>query len=195
MPYLQIPVKRQTPGSGEEAGNIRIPCEIIRSQRRTVSLQIDRDGRVILRIPRRFPESEALRIAVSHADWILGKLEARKEESRLPELGREEAAERAKALRPVLEERVRYFAERMGVTYGRITIRSQKTRWGSCSAAGNLNFNVHLSDLEPDLMDYVIVHELAHRLEMNHSPAFWAQVARVLPDCEERRRRLRRIHL
>ena len=134
-------------------------------------------------------------MAASHGDWILRKLEARKEESRLPELTREEVLRKASALRPVLEERVRFFAAQMGVSYGRITIRNQKTRWGSCSAAGNLNFNVHIADLEPGLMDYVIVHELAHRIEMNHSPSFWAKVAEILPDYEERRRLLRRIHI
>ena len=77
----------------------------------------------------------------------------------------------------VIPERVRFYAPVVGVTYGRITIRNQRTRWGSCSAKGNLNFNCLLMKAPPEVLDYVVVHELCHRLEMNHSPRFWAQAA------------------
>ena len=79
----------------------------------------------------------------------------------------------------------------MGVDYGRITIREQKTRWGSCSSKGNLNFNWKLVLLAPELLDYVVVHELAHRREMNHSKNFWKIVEAELSDYRERRRRLK----
>ena len=87
--------------------------------------------------------------------------------------------------------RVEYFAPLVGVTYNRIFIKEQKTRWGSCSSLGNLNFNWKLILLDEELLDYVVVHELAHRKQMNHSPTFWVEVERVLPDYRERRRRLR----
>ena len=87
--------------------------------------------------------------------------------------------------------RVEYFAPLVGVTYNRIFIKEQKTRWGSCSSLGNLNFNWKLILLNEELLDYVVVHELAHRKQMNHSPTFWAEVERVLPDYRERRRRLK----
>ena len=91
----------------------------------------------------------------------------------------EELAQKAAATIP---ERVRYYAEKLNVTYGRITIRNQKTRWGSCSAKGNLNFNCLLMLAPPEVLDYVVVHELCHRMEMNHSKRFWSLVGTVLPD-------------
>ena len=82
----------------------------------------------------------------------------------------------------VIPDRVRHFAPKVGVTVRRITIRNQTTRWGSCSAAGNLNFNCLLMLTPPEVIDSVVVHELCHLLQMNHSPAFYAEVHRVYPD-------------
>lgn len=79
----------------------------------------------------------------------------------------------------------------MGVSYGRISIREQKTRWGSCSSQGNLNFNWRLIFAPENVLDYVVVHELAHRKEMNHSKAFYAIVESVLPDYRVSRKWLR----
>ena len=86
-----------------------------------------------------------------------------------------------KALR-VIPEKVRYYAEKLGVTYGRITIRNQKTRWGSCTAKGNLNFNCLLMAVPEEVLDSVVVHELCHRLHMDHSKAFYEDVYRVFPE-------------
>ena len=91
----------------------------------------------------------------------------------------------------LLLKKCRYFAERMGVSYGTVTVREQKTRWGSCSAKGNLNFNWKLALMPEEILDYLVVHELAHRVEMNHSPAFWAVVAEEIPDYKTRREWLR----
>ena len=85
----------------------------------------------------------------------------------------------------VIPTRVEYFANIMGVTYGNITIRNQKTRWGSCSSKGNLNFNCLLMLAPSEILDYVVVHELCHRKQMNHSKAFWLEVEKVLPDYKE----------
>ena len=70
-------------------------------------------------------------------------------------------------------------------------MRAQRTRWGSCSSSGNLNFNCLLALVPPAVLDYVVVHELCHRLEMNHSPRFWQEVGRVMPDYEEHKKWLR----
>ena len=90
-----------------------------------------------------------------------------------------------------LPEKVRFFAEKIGVSYGRITIRSQRTRWGSCSVKGNLNFNCLLMLCPEYVQDYVVIHELCHRKEMNHSAAFWAEVEKHCPDYRIRRKWLK----
>jgi predicted metal-dependent hydrolase len=93
-------------------------------------------------------------------------------------------AQQAKAHLP---KRVAYFAARIGVTYGRITIRNQTSRWGSCSDQGNLNFNCLLMLAPASVQDYVVVHELCHRKEMNHSARFWAEVEKIVPDYKVQR--------
>jgi hypothetical protein len=85
-------------------------------------------------------------------------------------------------IKQAFEERVAYHAQIMGITYGRISVRDQKTRWGSCSSKGNLNFNYRLYYMPQHLMDYVIIHELSHRRQMNHSKLFWAEVQKYCPD-------------
>lgn len=82
----------------------------------------------------------------------------------------------------IIPSRAAYFAQLVGVTYGRITIRNQKSRWESCSGNGNLNFNCLLMLVPTEVLDYVIVHELCHRKEVNHSQKFWAEVENILPD-------------
>ena len=79
----------------------------------------------------------------------------------------------------------------MGDSYGSITVREQKTRWGSCSAKGNLNFNWKLVLMPEEILEYVVVHELAHRLQMNHSTEFWDEVEKILPDYRKRRQWLK----
>ena len=93
--------------------------------------------------------------------------------------------------REIFTRQVCFYADRMNVSYGRISIREQKTRWGSCSSAGNLNFNWRLIFAPPAVLDYVVVHELAHRKEMNHSAAFYAIVEQVLPDYRSSQKWLR----
>ena len=172
----------------------RIPYELVRSARKTMAISVREDGMVMLRLPYRVSEAEALRFASAHEEWILRQYRKMMErKAAKPVYSPEEIRVYKEKLRPVLLHRVDSYAQRMGVTYGRITIRDQRTRWGSCSGKGNLNFNWRLAVLPEELRDYVIVHELAHRLEMNHSPWFWARVEEVLPDYKERRRRLKEL--
>jgi predicted metal-dependent hydrolase len=95
------------------------------------------------------------------------------------------------AARTLIEERLAYFQKFYGVSWRRISIRNQKTRWGSCARNGNLSFNYRLLLLPAHLRDYVIVHELCHLIEFNHSPKFWALVNQVLPDSASLRHELK----
>ena len=91
----------------------------------------------------------------------------------------------------MIPDRVRHYADLIGVSYGRITIRNQKSKWGSCSAKGNLNFNCLLMLCPSEVLDYVVIHELCHRKEMNHSPKFWAEVEKYVPDHKTQRKWLK----
>jgi hypothetical protein len=104
------------------------------------------------------------------------------------------------AARRLVHERLihfsRYYVERGHVVpYKRVAIRNQRSRWGSCSKVGNLNFNYRLVHIRPELQDYIIVHELCHTKEFNHAPAFWALVALAVPDWRNLRGELRKIML
>ena len=101
------------------------------------------------------------------------------------------------ASRALVHERVKHFLlhynARHNITVGKIAIRNQKSRWGSCSKKGNLNFNYKLVFLSPEMRDYVIVHEICHAKEFNHGHGFWSLVAETVPDYKELRKRLRNV--
>lgn len=104
-----------------------------------------------------------------------------------------EKALRAEA-RAFLPRRLRYFADTYGFTYERIRYSSAGTRWGSCSSAGTISLNIWLMQLPPALRDYVLIHELCHTQQMNHSKDFWALVGTILPDYKDLRKQLKRFH-
>ena len=157
-----------------------IPYRLIRSARKTVAIRITPEGEVLLCCPNRMPKREAVAFLESKRRWIEDHL------ARLPEpqqkLTEQEVKALARQAAADLPPRVEAAAKRMGITYGRITVRSQRTRWGSCSAKGNLNFNCLLMLCPEEVREYVVIHELCHRLELNHSPRFWALVAEYCPD-------------
>ena len=165
---------------------------LVRSDRKTISIRLDADGTLIVRAPKRTSRSQIEQILEGHAGWIeKHRALLAKERASAIRITPEMRAEGIRRAREIFPVRAAYFADRLGVDFGTITIREQKTRWGSCSSAGNLNFNWKLVLLPPELLDYVVVHELAHRLEMNHSPRFWAIVGSVLPDYKRLRKRLK----
>ena len=168
---------------------------IIRSRRRSLSIEVDRSGSVIVRAPYRMPNSEIKAFILEKQDWIAEHVKEAirraAEAGEIEPLTRERLEELFEEAGSDIPVRVRKYAGIMGVSYGRITIRNQKTRWGSCSAKGNLNFNCLLMLAPEDVRDYVVIHELAHRKHMNHSGLFWQEVEAVMPDYREKRRWLK----
>ncbi len=160
--------------------------EIVRSNRKTLSLEIKPNGRVIARAPYRLKQSEIDKFIESKADWIekhLQKLQqAQERQANAEKLTADEIEELAEKALEYIPPRVEHYAKLIGVNYGRITIRNQHTKWGSCSSKGNLNFNCLLMLAPPEVIDSVVVHELCHRKKMNHSEHFYAEVLRVYPD-------------
>lgn len=162
-----------------------IKITIIRSDRKTLSLQI-KNGEVFARAPLRMKEKDIYSFADSKKDWIEKHLSLQESQrqllDKLDSFTPEQIREMAYKAQKIIPERVRFYANEIGVTYNRITIRCQRTRWGSCSSAGNLNFNCLLVLLPLEIIDSVVVHELCHRKHMNHSADFYAEIERVFPD-------------
>lgn len=157
---------------------------IIRSKRKTLGLEVGLNG-LIIRAPLRVTDREIEAFVQKHLGWIeakWNKIEETKKQDALPSLSMEEIKALADRAMQVIPERVKFYAPLVGVTYGSITIRNQRSRWGSCSSNGNLNFNCLLMLMPPEVIDSVVVHELCHRKEMNHSDRFYAEVLRVFPE-------------
>lgn len=158
---------------------------LIRSDRKTIGMQI-KDGKVIVRAPMRLSKRAIDKFVARHADWIEKHLTKASAGNSLPPLGEAEHKVLIQRAKQIIPARVAHYAPLIGVEYGRITIRTQKTRWGSCSSKGNLNFNCLLMLAPPQVLDSVVVHELCHRKHMNHSAAFYAEIERVMPDYKAR---------
>ena len=158
---------------------------LIRSKRRTLSLQIKGDE-LIVRAPKRVSKREIDDFVLRHEAWIdkqRSKIARRESElSAIPKLSEEELKKLAEQARAYIPSRVEYYATKIGLSYGGITLRCQKTRWGSCSAKKNLNFNILLMLTPPEAIDSVVVHELCHLKEMNHSDRFYKLVNAAYPD-------------
>ena len=168
-----------------------IPYTLIRSKRKTISIVIKPTGEVEVRCPTRCSKRQVDAFVMSKEDWIRKHLEAIEVRPQLPVLTAEQLIDLANTAAAVLPVKVRHFASEMGVSYGRITIRSQRTRWGSCSPKGNLNFNCLLMLAPEEVQDYVVIHELCHRKEMNHSPKFWTEVEKICPNYRVHRKWLK----
>lgn len=159
--------------------------QIIKSSRKTIAIEVTKEGSVVVRIPFHCPISTVNQFLERKKIWIDRKVRERKAKSRVtagPAFSSEEKDRFMEQAKKVFEEKALFYAHVMGVYYQRITVREQKTRWGSCSSKRNLNFNWRLLLAPEQVLDYVVIHELAHLIEMNHSSDFYAVVASVMPD-------------
>jgi predicted metal-dependent hydrolase len=161
---------------------------------RSMRLTIYPGGEFVVAVPQGMPESLIRQFLIRKSRWIIEKLAYFKTFSRvgLQKNSRQEYAKYKHAALALAKERIALFNKAYGYAFRGITIRNQKTRWGSCSRKGNLNFNYRIALLPPHLADYILLHELCHLGEFNHSRAFWNLMTRVIPDYRERRRELKR---
>ena len=167
--------------------------DLIRTSRKTIAIQITLDGDVTVRAPRDCEKAEIDDLIRDRREWIeekraeflAQKRECEKKQEQFPKITPESEREFRRLAKEKIPKRVALFAEQVGVDYGKITIKDTKSRWGSCSYQGNLNFCWRLILAPEEVLDYIVVHELCHRLEMNHSARFWAEVKRVLPEYEK----------
>ena len=175
-----------------------LPYTLIRSNRRSFSISISPDGQITVRVPIRATQKEISHLLIEKRIWIITKyLEVQEKQRNRPvsELTDTQRLALEKryiaAAKEYFPKRVAHFHQFTGGSYNRITIRDQKTRWGSCSARGTLSFNWRLMLAPPAILDYVVVHELCHLTHMNHSAAFWQKVESVYPDYRTARKWLK----
>lgn len=151
-----------------------------------MSIHIDSQMRVIVKVPVGTPNHVAENFLKEKKDWILKHLNKIDRQNQMAQemgaLSESDILAIKKRAKSVIPQRVEFYASRFGISYNKIFIRLQKSRWGSCSAEGNLNFNCLLVLMPPEILDSVVVHELCHRKYMNHSKAFYDEVFKMFPD-------------
>lgn len=160
--------------------------DVRRSKRKRAAIKITADMQIVVYVPLYVSDNEIEKMVISKSKWIdehMLKVQSTIDErSKLEKITFEQIKELADQAVEYIPKRVKYYAEKENFVYNKITIKNLVSRWGSCSTKGNLNFNCLLM-LTPDyVIDYVVVHELCHLREMNHSEKFWAEVEKIMPD-------------
>ena len=165
---------------------------IIRSKRRTLALQLMPDGRVLVRAPLRVSEDSISKFVQSHELWLARAKERQAaREEKYPEPTEEERKALIAKAKAVLPSRIAHFSALLGLSPTAVRITSAKTRFGSCSGKNSLSFSWRLMQYPDEAIDLVVAHELCHIAHHDHSPAFYALLASVLPDYKERMKLLR----
>lgn len=177
-------------------GELQIPYILIKSRRKSCSISVDMEKGVIVRIPVGFSQKQLGEFFQEKEEWITRyylkyketQEKINKKRGAMTSHQREALQKRYReAAKEYIPKRVEFYKQFVSGDYSRITIRDQKTRWGSCSASGTLSFSWRLMLAPPAILDYVVVHELCHFEHMNHSREFWQAVENILPDYKQRR--------
>ena len=169
-----------------------IEYELIRSNRRTMSVEVDSAGTVIVRAPRLMPKWRIEAFVRERQDWIRRARERQaKRQEKLPDVREEEKPFYVKQAKTILPPKIDYYARRMGVQPTGFTVTSARTRFGSCSGKDRLSFSWRLMAYPEAAIDYVVVHELAHIRHKDHSRAFYGLIESILPDYRDRIRLLK----
>ncbi len=177
-----------------------IPYTLSRSWRsRQLRIAVYPGGRVRVSAPKLTPRRLIEKFIEAKKDWLVKSVEQLKSVVPVRRISRRQERtdflQHKEAARRLIMCKLGDFNRHYRFSYGRVSIRSQSTRWGSCSRVGNLNFNYKLVQLPETLVDLVVVHELCHLAEFNHSDRFWARVAETIPDYKIRRRELKKISI
>lgn len=164
----------------------KIEYIIKKSRRTTISVQITPDQKLLVKAPAYTSIKEVEDFLREKRDWIIKQINRTKvtsqQAAQMGILSDKEIRKLKRDAKKIIPERVEYYAKLSGITYNRIFIRLQKSRWGSCSVEGNLNFNALLALMPLGVLDSVVVHELCHRRHMDHSKAFYDEVLEIFPD-------------
>ncbi len=165
--------------------------EIKYSERKTLSVSV-RDGRVIVRSPIGLSRQRINAFLEKHRAWIEDRLKQSVERvDPIADMSRAKIEKLRESARELLTAKTEHYSKIMGLKYGRITITGAKTRFGSCSSRGNISYSYRLILYPEEAIDYVVVHELAHLREMNHSRNFYAIIEKILPDYKRRKKLLK----
>lgn len=161
-----------------------------------VSIRIKRTGEIMVTKPIRVSISRAEDVIKKKTDWIISHISRIQSLPPIsPKISKKEYLILKNEALNIVQEKIKYFNQYYNFEYKNIFIKNQKTRWGSCSSHKNLNFNCKIIHLKPELIDYIVVHELCHLKHMNHSQKFWNLVEESIPEYKERHREMKSIHI
>jgi predicted metal-dependent hydrolase len=167
------------------------PFQLIRCRRRSLALIVTEDAKLVVRAPHRLPESDIRKFVRQKSRWIQRKMAAANSRPQPRVLSGAEELAFHRLAGKIIPERVKYYSELSGLKPAAVKISGARKRWGSCGAKGTLNFAGRLVLAPLSVVDYVVVHELVHLVERNHSKRFWRRVEGIMPDYKVRRHWLR----